>query len=94
MADVPVNPAPRIHRRKRRPITPRLLGREEAAAFCGIGESTWDRHTAAGLTPAPFKLGGAVVWSRAELAAWIKHRCPPRVEWVPVWAAILARRAK
>ncbi|WP_145243818.1 helix-turn-helix transcriptional regulator [Urbifossiella limnaea] len=72
-----------------------MLGRDEAAEFCGVGGvSTWDRHTAAGLNPAPVRLGGAVLWSRAELAEWCRRGCPPRTEWAPIWRELLARRAK
>lgn len=72
---------------------PGLLRRAAAAEFCGVGESTWDRLTAAALTPAPIHLGGAVGWSRHELALWIDHGCPPRAEWEPLWRASVARRA-
>jgi predicted DNA-binding transcriptional regulator AlpA len=69
-----------------------LLRRKAAAGYCGAGVSTWDRWTAAGLTPAPVRVGGAVLWSRAELAEWCRHGCPPRTEWAPIWSAVVARR--
>ncbi|MBP3954433.1 hypothetical protein J8F10_03900 [Gemmata sp. G18] len=79
---------------RRKPRPPGLLRRVAAARFCGVGASTWDRLSAAGLTPAPIRLGGSVGWSRRALARWIDHGCPPRAEWEPVWATILrARRA-
>lgn len=85
----------RKSKRKRTLILPRMLGREEAAAFCGVGGvSTWDRYSAAGMTPAPVRLGGAVLWCRAELAEWCRRGCPPRDQWAPVWRELLARRAK
>ena len=71
----------------------RLLRRVAAARFCGLGASTWDRLSAAGLTPAPIRLGGSVGWSRRELALWIDHGSPPRAEWEPIWAAVLRRAA-
>ncbi|MBA4063631.1 MAG: hypothetical protein C0501_07945 [Isosphaera sp.] len=83
----PVPPA-----RKRRRLPPGLLRREAAARYCGVGPSTWDRLTAAGRTPKPIRLGGSVGWSRRELGAWIDRGCPPRAEWAPVWAALLAAR--
>ena len=79
-------------RRKSR-VLPGLLGRHAAAEFCGDqGVSTWDRNTAAGLTPAPVRIAGSVFWVRAELAEWCLRGCPPRDEWAPLWRAILARR--
>lgn len=78
-------------RRARRP-PPGLLRRDQAARFCAMKESTWDRHAAAGLTPAPIKIGGLVCWSRRELLAWADYHCPPRAEWQPRWDAIRATR--
>ena len=74
---------------RRHHIPPGLLRRADAARFCGAGTSTWDRWTAAGLTPEPVKVGGAVLWSRVELAVWCRHKCPPRAEWQAIWAALL-----
>jgi len=76
--------------RKRRPVSPGALKRTEAAHYCATAPSTWDRMTAAGITPAPIRLGGLVLWSRAELAAWLKRGCPPRVEWEIIWRTLLA----
>jgi predicted DNA-binding transcriptional regulator AlpA len=71
-----------------------LLRRVEAARFCSVGVSTWDRWTAAGWNPAPAKIGGAVLWCRDELAEWQRHGCPPRDRWSAVWQSMLsARRA-
>jgi predicted DNA-binding transcriptional regulator AlpA len=58
-----------------------LLRRREAAAACGLSPATWDRLCAAGKTPAPLRLGGALVWRVAELASWVEAGCPPRAEW-------------
>lgn len=60
---------------------PLLVRRREAARLCGVSPSTWDRLAAAGRTPAPLRLGGAVVWRVAELAAWVAAGMPPRAEW-------------
>ncbi|MDY3558624.1 AlpA family phage regulatory protein [Gemmata sp. JC673] len=79
--------------RPRRRLLPGLLRRERAARYCGVGESTWDRLTAAGRTPAPIRLGGSVGWARRELDRWIEHGCPPRAEWEPVWQALRANRS-
>lgn len=87
-------PAPHGKSRRRR-IPPGLLRRAEAARYCGAGVSTWDRWTAAGLTPAPVRIGGALAWGRRELTAWIDHGCPTRAVWSAVWHANLtARRDK
>ena len=79
-------------RPKRRRLPPGLLRRAAAARYCGVGCSTWDRLSAAGLTPAPIRLAGSVGWSRRELALWIDHGCPPRSEWEPLWQALLTTR--
>src|SRR6187397_762165 len=68
-----------------------MLRRPEAAAVCGKGTSTWDRMTAAAMNPAPIKLGGTVLWSAEELAAWVRHGCPDRSEWEPLWREIVRR---
>jgi predicted DNA-binding transcriptional regulator AlpA len=92
VADVlPLTPPVR-RKPSRRRIPPGLLRRAAAARYCGAGVSTWDRWTAAGLTPAPVRIGGAVLWSRHELAEWCRHGCPPRAEWEPIWAALLTAR--
>ena len=85
----PTNTPPR---QKARRLPPGLLRRDAAARYCGVGCSTWDRLTAAGLTPAPIRLAGSVGWSRRELALWIDHGCPPRTEWAPFWQSLLAAR--
>ena len=85
-------PARPALRKRRRPVPPGLLRPADAAAFCSTGRSTWDRWSAAGLTPAPLKIGGAVFYSRRELAEWCRRGCPPRDQWRPVWAALLARK--
>jgi predicted DNA-binding transcriptional regulator AlpA len=63
------------------PIAPLLVGRAEAAQLCGVSPGSWDRHNAAGLVPAPRRLGGRPLWSTSELRAWVDHGCPPRSEW-------------
>lgn len=95
LADVlsrPPRTAPPARNRRRRSRPPGLLRRRAAARYCAAGVSTLDRWAAAGLTPAPVRIGGAVLWSRRELAAWIAHGCPPRAEWGPVWQSVVARR--
>ena len=89
---LPLTALPR--KKKQRFIPPGLLRRADAARYCGAGTSTWDRWTAAGLTPEPVKVGGAVLWSRAELSEWCRHRCPARAEWQPIWNALLIARRR
>jgi len=67
---------------------PLMLRRAQAAAACSKGTSTWDKMTAAGLTPAPVKLLGTVLWNAEELVAWCRHGCPPRDEWKQLWPSI------
>lgn len=74
--------------RKRRRLPPGLLRREDAAPYCGVSLPTWDRWTAAGLNPAAVKIGGAVLWSRHELAEWCRRGCPDRKTWAALWPAI------
>lgn len=91
----PAAPAPHAHtprRKKARRIRPGLLRREDAADFCAVSVPTWDRMDAAGLVPASIRLIGCKAWNRRELAAWIDAKCPPRSEWAPLWASLLARR--
>lgn len=90
-------PAPHAHtpRRKnarRRRIPPALLRRPNAADYCGMPQSTFDRADACGLVPQAIRIGGVKAWSRKELIAWIDAKCPPRNEWAPIWTALLARR--
>jgi hypothetical protein len=72
------------------PIAPLLVGREDAAKLCGdLSPSTWDRHNAAGLVPAPRRLGGRPLWSVEELKLWISAGCPDR----KTWEAMQARKS-
>ena len=70
--------------------SPAGLGPDDAAAFIGLGRSTLDRYNAARLVPEPRRVGNRLLYSRDELAAWLRHGSPPRDEWVPIWRAILA----
>jgi predicted DNA-binding transcriptional regulator AlpA len=79
-------------RKKQRRLPPGAFRRDVASAFIGMGLSTFDKADAAGLVPQAHRVGGLKIWSRRELSAWIDHGCPPRGEWGPLWAALLARR--
>ena len=76
--------------------TPRklMLRRHGAAAACGKGTSTWDRLTAAGLTPEPTRLGGTLLWNAEELTAWTRYGCPDRDTWKPIWRTLLTQRQR
>ena len=87
-------PAPEATKKPRRKLAPGLLKAEDAAAYCAHSRSTWDRNTAAGLTPAPIRVGGLMAWSRVELREWILRGCPDRKTWGRIWPAIRERRRK
>ena len=55
-----------------------LVGRIEAALLCGVSTASWDRLTSSGRTPNSIRLGGRVLWRRADLASWIRLGCPDR----------------
>ena len=58
--------------------SPALLRRTDAAAYCGRSTATWDRLVSAGNTPAPVKLGRAVLFRLSDLNDWIALGCPNR----------------
>jgi predicted DNA-binding transcriptional regulator AlpA len=62
-------------------LPPLLVRRREAARLCGLSPASWDRLVSAGLTPAPVRLGGAVLWSVEDLRAWVAAGCPDRRTW-------------
>ena len=73
---------------------PLLVDAAEAARLCSISRASWFAWTAAGLTPAPIRLGlqtgrraGRVLWRRAELVRWIDAGCPPRERWATMKGA-------
>jgi predicted DNA-binding transcriptional regulator AlpA len=63
------------------PVPRFLLRRREAARSCGLSPAAWDRLVSAGKAPAPVRLGGALCWRVAELAAWVSAGCPDRDTW-------------
>jgi hypothetical protein len=83
-------PAGHTATRRRRRL-PLLVKRKAAARLCGFSVPTWDRMSAAGLNPAGMKIGGSKMYRTAELVAWIRHDCPRRAEWEPLWEAIQKR---
>lgn len=58
-----------------------LMTAPEAAELCRRGLTTWYRLHQDGYVPEPVRLGGGLLWRRAELIQWIEAGCPQRVEW-------------
>lgn len=65
-------------------LQPLLLTAKQAAAFCGMSLSSWNRKVSAGLIgPNSVTIGsGCIRWLRADLEAWVAERCPARERWV------------
>ena len=59
----------------------KLLTVAQVAKILRCGESTLREQDKKGLVPKPVKFGGSIRWNVDELDAWLKHRCPNRVEW-------------
>lgn len=59
-------------------LAPALMRRGESAVYCGRSIASWDRSVAAGLTPAPIRLGGSILMRRSDLDKWISLGCPDR----------------
>lgn len=58
-----------------------LLTRRAASRYLSMSPAKLDRLNAAGLCPRPLKIGGCVMYRRAELTAWIAAGCPDRRTW-------------
>lgn len=57
------------------PIVPRVLRRELAAIYVGMGATTFDAEVAAGRAPRPVHVtAGVKGWDRFDLDAWIEDR--------------------
>lgn len=57
------------------PILPRILRRDLAALYVGLGATTLDQEVAAGRAPQPVQItGGVKGWDRLDLDAWIEDR--------------------
>lgn len=57
------------------PYWPRILRREQAAAYVGLRVSTWDAEVAASRVPRPVQVtNGVKGWDRYDLDAWIEER--------------------
>ncbi|MEM7813233.1 MAG: helix-turn-helix domain-containing protein, partial [Planctomycetota bacterium] len=44
-----------------------LISRDDAASMLGVAVETFDRQRRAGKTPAPVKIGGRLLFRRADL---------------------------
>ncbi|HTU19231.1 MAG TPA: hypothetical protein VMG10_14315 [Gemmataceae bacterium] len=62
-------------------LPPLLVRRRDAARLCDLSPASWDRLVSAGRTPAPIRLGGAVLWCVSALVAWTEAGCPDRQTW-------------
>lgn len=75
---MPTRPSNRTPTNQAHVVLPALLKRVDAARYCGRSTATWDRLVSAGRTPAPIKMGGAVLFKRTHLDLWIELGCPDR----------------
>jgi predicted DNA-binding transcriptional regulator AlpA len=62
-------------------VEPLLCRASEAARLCGVSRSHWLLLHSSGRVPLPLKLGNRTLWSREELAAWIRCGAPSRERW-------------
>lgn len=58
-----------------------LLRAVDAARICGVACVTFRRWNSSGRIPQSLKIGGARVWRKAELVAWIEAGSPDREKW-------------
>jgi len=57
------------------PILPRVLRRDLAALYVGLGTTSFDAEVAAGRAPKPVQItGGVKGWDRLDLDAWVEDR--------------------
>ncbi len=71
-------------------VDPLLVDCKTAAGMIGVGVSTFYAMDRSGeLGPLGIRLRRRRLWSREELAAWVRAECPPRT----IWAA-MARNPK
>jgi len=62
-------------------LPPLLVDAKTAAKLLSIGKTKFYELDRAGRLPCPIRLGHAVRWNAAELAAWTAAGCPSRLEW-------------
>jgi hypothetical protein len=61
-------------------VEPLLVDTAQAARICGISPATWFRFKARGMTPAPVKLAGRVLYRVEDLRLWVRWDCCSRKE--------------
>lgn len=49
------------------PYPPRMMSKDRAAHYCGLGVTGFDREVAKGELPMPIALGGRELWSKVAL---------------------------
>ena len=52
-----------------------------AGALFALSDRQWRQLNTMGQVPEPRKIGAAVRWPLAELAAWLEAGCPDRAAW-------------
>jgi len=62
-------------------VTLVLVDAKTAAAMCSVSRSTWLGWDAAGLCPAPVRIGGRVLWCSPTIRRWALAGCPGREDW-------------
>jgi predicted DNA-binding transcriptional regulator AlpA len=73
--------------RKRRKPSPLVVDAKRLAKLLCAGVRTVRTWDAAGKLPAPIRIGGRVVWSVAEIRAWLEAGAPDRETWAAIRAA-------
>ena len=71
-------------RKRRRKLPPLVVDAKRLAKLLGLGLRTIRTHDAAGKLPAPVRIGGRVVWSVAEIRAWLSAGAPDRATWAAI----------
>lgn len=62
------------------PVQPLMVGAAGVAKLTGLSEQGVRRADRQGRLPRPIKTGSSVRWDVAEIALWVKLKCPNRTE--------------
>ncbi len=62
----------------------------EVAKLLNVSERHIWAMTSSGRLPRPIRLGRRVLWSRAEIAAWLEAGAPTRDRWEQIKQAAMA----